>query len=266
MRTRSFMTIVLAIGMVLTVTGVARADLQDGLISYWSFDETSGTTVADGFGVNDGTASGAYDLNVSGKIGSGIDFSGGQVLVGSVGISGNADRTIAGWFHSDLTDPPGDWRGIYGFYKTTGGNGEFFGVDVINNDDVGIHIYGFEEPLADLEISSWHYVVATYDSSANRIYTSYDGAAMVERTPSQTVNTSDLFMMGFRPDQNNDFDGQVDEVGVWNRALNGAEVTELWNGGAGNYFLDDGTLLGNAAGRGDVGGTWAGGVPGGGTG
>ena len=267
MRTRSFMTIVLAIGMVLTVTGVARADLQDGLISYWSFDETSGTTVADGFGVNDGTASGAYDLNVSGKIGSGIDFSGGQVLVGSVGISGNADRTIAGWFHSDLTDPPGDWRGIYGFYKTTGGNGEFFGVDVINNDDVGIHIYGFEEPLADLEISSWHYVVATYDSSANRIYTSYDGAAMVERTPSQTVNTSDLFMMGFRPDQNNDFDGQVDEVGVWNRALNGAEVTELWNGGAGKHFLNDGALNSKvAAGNWSDATTWegtggAGGIP-----
>jgi len=267
MRMRSFPTIVLTIAVVFAMVAVARADLQDGLISYWSFDETSGTTVVDGFGANDGTASGAYDLNVPGKIGSGIDFSGGQVLVGSVGISGNADRTIAGWFHSDLTDPPGDWRGIYGFYKTSGANGEFFGVDVINNNDVGIHIHGFEQPIADLEISNWHYVVATYDSSANRIYTSYDGAALVERNPSQTVNTSDLFMMGFRPDQNNDFDGQVDEVAVWNRALNGAEVTELWNGGAGKHFLNDGALNSKvAAGNWSDATTWegtggAGGIP-----
>jgi hypothetical protein len=38
-------------------------DLKNGLVSYWKFDETSGTTFADSHGSNNGTASNSRVLN-----------------------------------------------------------------------------------------------------------------------------------------------------------------------------------------------------------
>ena len=31
----------------------------------------------------------------------------------------------------------------------------------------------------------------------------------------------------------NEFEGEIDELGIWSRVLTADEVTELWNGGAG---------------------------------
>jgi hypothetical protein len=50
-------------------------NLLDGLVSYWKFDETSGTTSYDAVGSNDGTITGAT-INQTGKINTAYDFDG----------------------------------------------------------------------------------------------------------------------------------------------------------------------------------------------
>jgi len=198
-----------------------------GLVSHWTFDETSGTTAADAHGPNPGAISGGVTLGVPGAIGTAFDFDGGsgQVDVGSVGVSGAAPRSIAGWFKSDSADPPSDWRGIFGFYNGSGGGNLFFGVDVINNNDAGVHVYGWERKIADLETTSWHHAAATYDGANISWY--YDGI-LVGSEARAGLNTTDYFTMSWRRDNNNRFDGKIDDVHLYNRALTAAEVEAFY--------------------------------------
>ena len=50
--------IITVIFMVLIGTGSAWADLTDGLIAHWEFDEGSGTDINDSVGGNDGILNG----------------------------------------------------------------------------------------------------------------------------------------------------------------------------------------------------------------
>ena len=47
--------IAVAIMVILIGTGLAQADLTDGLVAYWKLDETSGTIADDFIGNNNGT-------------------------------------------------------------------------------------------------------------------------------------------------------------------------------------------------------------------
>ena len=60
--------------LVFAFSSFAYSDLRTDLVSYWKFDETSGTTASDSVGSNDGTVSGA--TWVSGKINNGLSFDG----------------------------------------------------------------------------------------------------------------------------------------------------------------------------------------------
>lgn len=89
-----------------------------------------------------------------------------------------------------------------------------------------------------LGTTNWHHLVYTYDGTTMKGY--YDGTEVVSQALSGNgaSGTGDGFSIG----SNNRGGGQewygyasayIDEVGVWTRALTGAEVTSLYNGGAG---------------------------------
>jgi len=80
----------------------------------------------------------------------------------------------------------------------------------------------------DLKVGEWTHVVMTHDGSTDRIY--MNGAQVNEKSYSGALNTtSHPFGIGYDPiDKGNYFDGALDEVQIYNRALTAQEVLGLY--------------------------------------
>jgi hypothetical protein len=79
-------------------------------------------------------------------------------------------------------------------------------------------------------ISSWTNFVLTHDGSITRIYkngqllSTIPGAFPISNCPG-----GDL-LMGCDWQMNNKLNGQLDDIGIWNRAINQQEINDLYNG------------------------------------
>jgi hypothetical protein len=81
---------------------------------------------------------------------------------------------------------------------------------------------------------AWHHVLITYDGSNAAVL--FDGIQVALNEVSNvssavapiTIGRIEMDAYDFQP-----FNGQIDAVGIWNRALSGAEVAELYNNGTG---------------------------------
>ena len=78
----------------------------------------------------------------------------------------------------------------------------------------------------------WHHVVLTFDGTTEKIY--WDGAYSGSFTPAGLSYQTSGF--GIANGNNGYFEGQTDEVGVWSRDLSQAEITSLYNAGAGKTY------------------------------
>lgn len=78
----------------------------------------------------------------------------------------------------------------------------------------------------------WAHVVLTFDSTHLRLHV--DGsevAAHALPTPGPAAETAGLILGGHRAGTGRNFDGLIDEVALWSRALTPAEITALHNSG-----------------------------------
>ncbi len=78
-----------------------------------------------------------------------------------------------------------------------------------------------------LPLNQWSHVVGTYDGNEARVYV--DGMLVDARplTGPMPVTTHDLFIGRLEDDSSRNFDGLIDEVAIWNRALSVSEVAAL---------------------------------------
>ena len=91
-----------------------------------------------------------------------------------------------------------------------------------------------------LNTSQWYFLVGWFDASISTAYLSInDAAAITEAIPSGGVmaNPNVDFMIGaFDSPVTQYMDGDIDEVGVWDRLLTAAERTFLYNNGTGRTW------------------------------
>jgi len=196
----------------------------NGLAGYWKFD--GNTNDSSGNGLH-GTAMG-MPTYAAGKSGQAIRFDGidDYVVVGAVGISGAAPRTISGWAKADALGLPA-WIDIFGFTGPSGAGGHF---DIEHVGDTatttlgyyGLHVYGWEQDILPVDLE-WHHLAASYDGTTAKWYGDgrFIGSSPVD------VNTPDNAHMGKRQDNENYFPGSVDEVRIYNRVLSDGEVASL---------------------------------------
>jgi hypothetical protein len=81
----------------------------------------------------------------------------------------------------------------------------------------------------------------TYDTTTLTGYVDGSSVGTIGATTSGSITQSDVTEIGMRGDldvlnPSNCTSGLIDEVGIWSRALTGAEVTSLYNGGAGLQY------------------------------
>jgi hypothetical protein len=216
--------------------------LADNLVSFWKLNETgAGANAVDELGVNTLTNTNAT-TNQAGKLGTCFSFAGN----GNLGPAGVNSYAIAANFS------------IAVWFKTTAGAGTFMHIaEDYHWDGHGWYIAHTDDPyiafdcwdaaqtptncaaLVDAtpyEDGNWHFVVGTFDGTYARLYIDGNLVNTSSAWAHNVVYTGASFNMGSNEDIQNYFTGSIDSTGFWSRVLSDAEVTTLWNGGAGMTY------------------------------
>jgi hypothetical protein len=98
------------------------------------------------------------------------------------------------------------------------------------NNNAGIN-GGATTPVTTANLSGWHLLTGTYDGSSAKLY--LDGFLMSTVQISYSlINSTQPFLIG------NEakgliryFNGKLDDIGIWNRALDSSEVAQLYSTG-----------------------------------
>jgi fibronectin type 3 domain-containing protein len=205
-----------------TVQNTASA----GLNGAWAFDESSGTTAADQSGKgNNGTVSGATFVT-GGKFNNALTFNGtsGMVTVAdSATLDLTTGMTIEGWVRPSVT---GGWRTafvkeqpgnlVYGVYANNGSN----------HPAAEVYVNGATrsvEGSSALPTLTWSHLAATYDGATLRLYVNGTQAAQLAVSGSILTSNSPVRIggNGIWPEF---FNGMIDEVRIYNRALTASEI------------------------------------------
>ncbi len=221
--------------------------LIDNIVSYWKFDETTGTTAVDSAGVNNGTLQ-AGTTFTAGKLNNCIT----QNSASSVGIDAGTGNSL------DFTQYPLSMSSWFKTsYNSTVPNGRMMILSVqipaspydrytLSVDPITGYLYITYSNTTNYLLATttayndglWHLVVGTISSTGvMRLY--IDGILFSSTvTASGTLGTGKKVTIGINWDisTNNPWYGQIDELGIWSRALTSTEVTELYNGGAGIQY------------------------------
>jgi len=200
-------------------------------------DNTANKTVKDSSREgNDGQAErNTEDLHATGKIDGALDFNGSSDFI-TVGYDpnldfGTGDFSISLWFYPDVAQ--NGW-GFDLIDKRSGNDGWAFAYLGQSGNTMGVIWFKILATSRTgsiiIDYQSWHHLVAVRSSGVTTIYI---GASADTNTLSQAgdvSNGSDV-RMGKRLNQY--FNGRIDAVILFNRALSAEEIAYLWNGGNG---------------------------------
>jgi len=230
-----------------TAVTMDSSSATSGLVGYWKLDESSGaTTAADSSGSgNNGTLVNMTPASdwVTGHIGGGLDFDGSNDYVNcgnnsSLRITSNI--TVAAWVKTRDCG-----NGQYNPYVTKGDHS--YGLQHRQTNRLEFFIYhsGNWYPVQYAVTSSfnnvWHHVAGTYNGSRVKLYVDGVLRATNNHTGSIASSTYNVELGRCAEDTSRLYNGVLDSVRIYNRALSAAEITQLY-GWAG----DDGIVSGGA--------------------
>ncbi len=218
----------LALVLSLVLTGGVKAEL----VGWWRFDEGSGTVAADSSAYgNDGTVNGDAKW-IEGQLGGALDFDGSGVFVEiphSDSLSKMEQITIAAWTNMRtgasgemLIVSKGGWQANMPYELSEEAGSiiywQFY-------DDAGRDDCAPDSP----PVEEWHHIAATYDGIVFKCY--IDGELADEWEYVGTIPQNDLaVMIGRRSTGGRFFNGMIDEVMIFNRALGADEIPSIMTG------------------------------------
>lgn len=229
-----------------TPTPLPCSDLpaSSNLVSYWKLDDLSNSIAGGPNGADTGNPPPAtVGPPPASKIGNAKNFDGSSSYIAipnsaNFNFAFNQDFTVSFWVkHSMQVDNRAiveKWNGSGGFpfaFRTLqSGKVQFLRYD-------GSHIPNIGSTATINDGTNFHMVTGVKNGTTLTIY--IDGVASIpsatDTTTGDTTNTGGLYF-GSRGGVEL-FNGTVDEVGIWNRALTGtgagSEIDRLYNGGAG---------------------------------
>ena len=232
-------TALLVVLMFIT-SSYATADLAEGLVVYFTFENVSGKTITDDSG--NGLDADIIDNTeiVNGKYGKAIRITAEGPDCVNVPASDElkitGEITMAAWINQDSWDTDAQW-----FDKNchNGGEHSSYGIGAFNsgkNFNMFLGTGNARPTLSqphELDEKKWHHVVGTYDGSTMKVYVDGEVAAEKdEKFDFKGTNDQDL-RIGCSKDRGRyTFEnGSIDEAAVWRRALSEAEIQEIANEG-----------------------------------
>ena len=211
--------------------------VADNPVGYWRLGESTGPTASDSVGANDGGYGGGVTLGVPGAIVGGsdtavsFDGSSGRVVVPFTAALNPPAYTAelwakvdggAGSWRSPLTNrdhlpPPGTGQRGYLFYAGTNNRWQFWG---------GTGTGWQSQNGPSVQDGEWAHLAGTYDGTTKRLYV--NGLCVASAPAGLLQNTASNLHIGAGGDGGTEFyfNGDVDEVAVYDKALAGARVAQ----------------------------------------
>lgn len=202
-----------------------------GLTAYWKMDETTGSSISPSFGTATGAATGTTAVTgQDSKINYARNFDGIDDYISfTTGVpTGATGGSISFWVK------PTAWPG---FMAAAG----VAGSDFIMHANTSDAIYGFFNDPVNYQfqtgasgvptIGAWNHVVMIWGGSGSVLY--INGTDRGGNSTGGPGYSGANLLLGHKQDGGTFFNGIIDEVGIWNKALTQAEITQLYAGGAG---------------------------------
>jgi hypothetical protein len=204
------------------------APVSAGLVSWWSGEGDAN----DNIGTNNGTLVGGASY-APGEVGQAFLFDGSSGYV-SIPDSPSLDSfttniTIELWLKVNQTSANADWRGIVSKGNTawelvgTSGSGTLTFTAVSGVDLIGFRSINDEQ---------WHHVAAVYDGTNMYLYV--DGT-LDASTPATGMIPQNNYPLSLGEDPDGPlpyyFNGLIDEVSLYNRALSAPEIQSIYLAG-----------------------------------
>jgi hypothetical protein len=201
-----------------------------GLVGWWKFDESQGTTAADSSGNgNDGTLIGSPVWRPQGgKIGGALEFSGKGDYVKIANESAfniTSQITVAAWVN--ITSVPQEWTGIV----TKGDTAWRLSTSFANNVfHFGTAREDYLNGSTTVSSGQWHHVACVYDGQKMSIYV--DGKLDVSKPRSGPIATNNFpVCIGENIELTGHcWNGLIDDVRVYSYALSENEIAALATG------------------------------------
>lgn len=203
------------------------ADPPSGMLSWWKAEDNAN----DSFGSNHGTAQGGLTY-APGKVGKAFSFNGTNGYV-EVPDSNSLDLTTAMTIEAWIN--PTSLGGII-TDKHTDGSTDGYMLDIHSNKLRFVVGDKTLTSIADLQANTWTHVAGTYDGNALKVY--INGALDSSLPSSITIPTNNLpLRIGADSSGGNLFNGLIDEVTIYNRALTAEEIGSIYMAGSGGKCL-----------------------------
>jgi len=204
-------------------------------LAYWTFDndDTSGSTAIDVWGGNNltinGATTGVSGANDTYTTNEAYDFDGSNDTVEGTNLLSWSQLSVSLWVNSDTL--AGSERYIFHVGASAG---NYYPLIVFNSGG-SLFVVDYDES----EVSGgtpttgvWTMLTFTFDGSNIEMF--IDGSSVDTNTASgghtnENVSIGQIF--GFTDTQNY-FDGKIDDIRVYDKALSSTEVSDLYNNGS----------------------------------
>jgi Concanavalin A-like lectin/glucanases superfamily len=235
----------------LTLPHPTEAVSNQGLVGYWSFNEGTGSVAGDFSGNrNTGTPVPTW---TNGKA---LRFDGSTAQMvyvnSSAFLSPSSAITASAWFRRIGTS--GTQAQILASRWGLANSYALYYRD--DTDQMALSVAGLSgSPVlatASIEDAQWHHAVGTYDGSNLRLY--LDGVLIGSPLPAtgSITDNGEPLQIGYEADGfgASPFNGDIDEVRIYNRALSATEIAKLYGFGAVKFTtssvnLQQGSTLAN---------------------
>jgi fibronectin type 3 domain-containing protein len=203
-----------------------------GAAAAYSFDEGTGAIAADATGNgNVGTLTNGPSWTTAGKYGGALSFDGSNdfVLVNhSASLNLTNAMTLEAWVYP--TSAAGGWHAIIqkevdAYFLHSSGTGAPLDPTAGGTFSGQLSYFAASSPMT---LNAWNHVAVTWDGSIMRLYV--NGAAAATQTRGGTLqSTTAPLRIGGNSPYAEMFQGRIDEVRIYNRALTQAEVQSDMN-------------------------------------
>jgi hypothetical protein len=209
----------------------------DGLLGYWPLDSVGDGTAEDVVGGNDGTPQNGVSA-VTGQVDNAATFDGSSqhVTIPSIQVAGSL--SVAAWVKRDSS---GDWHAASSQGNNTADTRNWWLGGRKNSDQVHWSIFDqstnqiVNSSHGSLPQDTFTHVIGTYDEASGEQQVYIDGQPDTTGTPGlfTPATSTDSGAIGAEIEDDGTaadlFDGTIDDVRVYDRALSDSEVQDLYD-------------------------------------
>lgn len=234
------------------VPGGGAPDLSAGLVAHWNLDDGSGTTANDSAGTHDGTFQGTPGW-VTGINGGAVNFDDNAdyiEITDNAALEGYSALTLSAWIN-----PQGEPGASYGriVHKSNTSTGDIYVLKYVPTSHeiifgVNTTVDGLVDFESDVNISpgsGWHHVVGVWDGKNMNLYINgridrkVSGGASPKghATGSLITNNENVGIGRHVLSSARNFNGYIDDVRIYNRALTYKEIHDLYTSTGGDFAI-----------------------------